>query len=104
MEVNKPESVHSETIISIAQATGWIAHLRRSPHISSMSIKNIHTILKSSSKERSNFLRDLGTRVFRDPLIMKEDESQEKEKSLKGLWQIINKIKRGITRKFIFSV
>ncbi|HEX6647196.1 MAG TPA: beta-CASP ribonuclease aCPSF1 [Nitrososphaeraceae archaeon] len=79
LEVNKPESVISETIISIAEATGWIAHLRRSPHIPSLSIKNIHTILKSSSKERSNFLRDLGTRVFRDPLIMKEDESQEGE-------------------------
>jgi hypothetical protein len=79
LEVNKPESVISETIISIAEATGWIAHLRRSPHIPSMSIKNIHTILKSSSKERSNFLRDLGKRVFRDPLIMKEDESQERE-------------------------
>jgi KH/beta-lactamase-domain protein len=79
LEVNKPESVISETIISIAEATGWIAHLRRSPHIPSMSIKNIHTILKSSSKERSNFLRELGKRVFRDPLIKKEDEIPEKE-------------------------
>ena len=79
LEVNKPESVISETIISIAEATGWIAHLRRSPHIPSMSIKNIHTILKSSSKERSNFLRELGNRVFRDPIIKKEDETQEKE-------------------------
>ena len=79
LEVNKPESVISETIISIAEATGWIAHLRRSPHIPSMSIKNIHTILKSSSKERSNFLRELGNRVFRDPIIKKEDENHEKE-------------------------
>jgi KH/beta-lactamase-domain protein len=79
LEVNKPESVISETIISIAEATGWIAHLRRSPHIPSMSIKNIHAILKSSSKERSNFLRELGNRVFRDPIIKKEDETQEKE-------------------------
>lgn len=79
LEVNKPESVISETIISIAEATGWIAHLRRSPHIPSMSIKNIHAILKSSSKERSNFLRELGNRVFRDPIIKKEDENQEKE-------------------------
>jgi KH/beta-lactamase-domain protein len=79
LEVNKPESVISETIISIAEATGWIAHLRRSPHIPSLSIKNIHTILKSSSKDRSNFLRELGNRVFRDPIIKKEDETQEKE-------------------------
>ena len=51
LEVNKPESVISETIINIAQSTGWIAHLRRSPHIPSMSINNIHTVLKSSSKK-----------------------------------------------------
>jgi uncharacterized protein len=75
LEVNRPEAVVSETIIRIAEATGWIAHLRRSPHIPSLSIKNIHTILKSSSKERTNFLRELGKRVFRDPLIMKEDET-----------------------------
>ena len=79
LEVNRPESVSSDTIINIAEATGWIAHLRRSPHIPSLSIKNIHTILKSSSKERSNFLRELGKRVFRNPIIKKEDEIQEKE-------------------------
>src|ERR687892_2255205 len=74
LEVNKPEAIDSETIINIAQSTGWIAHLRRSSHISSMSIKNIHTILKSSSKERSCFLRELGKRVFREPLIKRMDE------------------------------
>ena len=67
LEVNKPEAIDSEILINIAHSTGWIAHLRRSSHISSMSIKNIHTILKSSSKERSNFLRELGKRVFREP-------------------------------------
>ena len=85
LEVNKPEAVISETIISIAEATGWIAHLRRSPHIPSLSIKNIHTILKSSSKERSNFLRELGKRVFREPLIMKEDETQKDNMSERTL-------------------
>ena len=82
LEVNKPESVISETIINIAESTGWIAHLRRSPHIPSMSIKNIHTVLKISSKERSNFLRELGKRVFRDPLVKKGDESLECENPL----------------------
>ncbi|MGH9980434.1 MAG: beta-CASP ribonuclease aCPSF1 [Nitrososphaeraceae archaeon] len=85
LEVNKPEAVISEIIISIAEATGWIAHLRRSPHIPSLSIKNIHTILKSSSKERSNFLRELGKRVFREPLIMKEDETQKDNMSERTL-------------------
>ena len=82
LEVNKPESVISETIITIAQSTGWIAHLRRSPHIPSMSINNIHTVLKSSSKERTNFLRELGKRVFREPLIKKGDENVESENLL----------------------
>jgi len=82
LEVNKPEAVISETIINIAQSTGWIAHLRRSPHIPSMSINNIHTVLKSSSKERTNFLRELGKRVFREPLIKKGDENVESENLL----------------------
>ena len=82
LEVNKPESVISETIINIAQSTGWIAHLRRSPHIPSMSINNIHTVLKSSSKERTNFFRELGKRVFREPLIKKGDENVESENLL----------------------
>ena len=82
LEVNKPESVISETIINIAQSTGWITHLRRSPHIPSMSINNIHTVLKSSSKERTNFLRELGKRVFREPLIKKGDENVESENLL----------------------
>ncbi|HEY6588694.1 MAG TPA: beta-CASP ribonuclease aCPSF1 [Nitrososphaeraceae archaeon] len=82
LEVNKPESVISETIINIAQSTGWITHLRRSPHIPSMSINNIHTVLKSSSKERTNFFRELGKRVFREPLIKKGDENVESENLL----------------------
>jgi KH/beta-lactamase-domain protein len=80
LEVNKPEAIDSEILINIAHSTGWIAHLRRSSHISSMSIKNIHTILKSSSKERSNFLRELGKRVFREPLIKRIDDTFENEK------------------------
>jgi len=80
LEVNKPEAIDSETIINIAQSTGWIAHLRRSSHISSISIKNIHTILKSSSKERSCFLRELGKSIFREPLIKRMDETFENEK------------------------
>jgi len=80
LEVNKPESIDSQTIINIAHSTGWIAHLRRSSHISSMTTKNIHTILKSSSKERSFFLRELGKRVFREPLIKRIDETSETEK------------------------
>ncbi|HJT83246.1 MAG TPA: beta-CASP ribonuclease aCPSF1 [Nitrososphaeraceae archaeon] len=80
LEVNKPESIDSQTIINIAHSTGWIAHLRRSSHISSMTTKNIHTILKSSSKERSFFLRELGKRVFREPLIKRTDETSENEK------------------------
>ncbi|HET8793952.1 MAG TPA: MBL fold metallo-hydrolase, partial [Nitrososphaeraceae archaeon] len=82
LEVNKPESIDSETLIRIAHSTGWIAHLRRSSHISSMTTKNIHTILKSSSKERSFFLRELGKRVFREPLIKRIDETSENEKYL----------------------
>lgn len=71
LEVNKPESLDTDLIINIAQTSGWIVHTRRSPHISSTSIKTIHSVLKSSSKERSLLLRNLGNRIFRLPLIAK---------------------------------
>ena len=74
LEVNKPEKISSELLINIAQSTGWISHLRRSSNIPSSSIKNIHGILKTSSKDRSIFLRGLGKRIFREPLIKKIDE------------------------------
>lgn len=77
LEVNKPESIDADTLINIAQSTGWIVHLRRSSHISSQSITNIHSILKSSSKERLNFLRFMGKRIYREPLFRKEEKNNQ---------------------------
>lgn len=69
LEVNNPEGITSDIFIKIATNTGWIAHTRRSPHIPSNSIKNIHSVLKSSSKDRINFYQSLGRRIFRAPLL-----------------------------------
>ncbi len=69
LEVNKPEGITSDIFLKIAKVTGWIAHTRRSPHIPSNSIKNIHSTLKSSSKERQNFYHILGKRIFRPILL-----------------------------------
>ena len=69
LEVNNPEGITSEIFIKIATNTGWIAHTRRSPHIPSNSIKNIHSVLKSSSKDRINFYQSLGRRIFRPHLL-----------------------------------
>ena len=77
LEVNKPESIDADTLIKIAQSTGWIVHLRRSSHISSQSITNIHSILKASSKERLTFLRFMGKRIYREPLFRKEDKNNQ---------------------------
>ncbi|HEX5892677.1 MAG TPA: beta-CASP ribonuclease aCPSF1, partial [Nitrososphaeraceae archaeon] len=70
LEVNKPEAIDGNMVIEIAQSTGWIAHTRRSPHIPSSSISTIHSILKASAKERIIFLDELGSRIFRSPLIL----------------------------------
>src|SRR6187200_453207 len=70
LEVNHPEIIDSNMVIEIAQTTGWIAHTRRSPHIPSNSISTIHTTLSNSAKERTVFLRELGNRIFRNPLIL----------------------------------
>ena len=69
LEVNNPEGITPEIFLQIAKETGWIAHTRRSPHIPSNSIKNIHSILKNSSKERIAFYQSLGKRIFRPPLL-----------------------------------
>jgi KH/beta-lactamase-domain protein len=70
LEVSKPEAIDPNMLIQIAQSTGWIAHTRRSPHISSSTINTLHSTLKSSAKERTEFLQKLGKRIFREPLIV----------------------------------
>lgn len=70
LEVSKPETIDPNMILQIAQSTGWIAHTRRSPHIPSTSINTIHSTLKSSAKERTDFLQKLGKRIFRGSLVV----------------------------------
>lgn len=70
LEVSRPESIDPNMIVQIAESTGWIAHTRRSPHIPSISINTIHSTLKASAKERTDFLQKLGKRVFRAPLVV----------------------------------
>jgi predicted metal-dependent RNase len=69
LEVNNPEGITPDIFLKIAKDTGWITHTRRSPHIPSNSIKNIHSTLKSSSKDRQIFYSKLGKRIFRPSLI-----------------------------------
>jgi uncharacterized protein len=70
LEVSKPEAIDPNMLIQIAHSTGWIAHTRRSPHIPSSSINTLHSTLKSSARERTEFLQKLGKRVFRESLIV----------------------------------
>jgi KH/beta-lactamase-domain protein len=72
LEVNKPEVIDAEMVIRIAQSTGWISHTRLSPHIPSASISTIHSTLKASARERNNFLQELGKRIFRHPLLVRQ--------------------------------
>lgn len=70
LEVSRPEAIDPTMVVQIAQSTGWIAHTRRSPHIPSTSINTIHSTLKSSARERSDFMQKLGRRLFRSPLVV----------------------------------
>jgi uncharacterized protein len=72
LEVNKPEVIDAEMVIRLAQSTGWISHTRLSPHIPSTSISTMHSTLKASARERSNFLQELGKKVFRPPLLVRQ--------------------------------
>ncbi|NOJ27102.1 MAG: beta-CASP ribonuclease aCPSF1 [Nitrososphaera sp.] len=82
LEVNKPEAADPNMIVQIAQSTGWIAHTRRSPHIPSSSISTIHSTLKSSAKERTEFLSMLGRRIFRDSLVVRDVSETSKDPSI----------------------
>jgi len=64
LEVNRPESIDADMVIDIAQATGWIAHTLRSPHIQSSSMNMIHSTQKGSAKERSFFFTILRQESF----------------------------------------
>jgi uncharacterized protein len=75
LEVNKPEVVSPEIVVEIARSTGWIAHTRLSPHIPSTILNTIHSTLKSSAKERTTFLQELGNRIFRTPLTEQNSSS-----------------------------
>jgi uncharacterized protein len=70
-------------IISIAENTGWIAHTLRSPYIPSSIINLIHSTLKGSARERSLFLQSLGKRIFRQPLIIKNDAEDSSNGTMK---------------------
>ncbi len=70
LELNSPEVITPAMIIEIASLTGWLAGTRLSPHIPSTSIKTIHSTLKGSARERSNFFQELGQRIFRTPLVV----------------------------------
>jgi uncharacterized protein len=72
LEVNKPEVVDAEMVIRLAQSTGWISHTRLSPHLPSTSISTMHSTLKASARERSNFLQQLGKKIFRPPLLVRQ--------------------------------
>ncbi|MGI0002432.1 MAG: MBL fold metallo-hydrolase, partial [Nitrososphaeraceae archaeon] len=75
LEVNKPEIIDAEMVMRIAQSTGWISHTRLSPHIPSTSISTIHSTLKASARERNNFLQELGKKIFRHPLLVRNTNS-----------------------------
>jgi hypothetical protein len=79
LEVSKPEAIDPNMIVQIAQSTGWIAHTRRSPHIPSSSINIIHSTLKGSAKERTDFLQKLGKRVFRGSLVVNNGAAQQQQ-------------------------
>src|SRR6185503_4388435 len=79
LEVSKPEAIDPNMIVQIAQSTGWIAHTRRSPHIPSSSINIIHSTLKGSARERTDFLQKLGKRVFRGSLVVNNGAAQQQQ-------------------------
>jgi uncharacterized protein len=84
LEVNHPELITPNMIVSIAENTGWIAHTLRSPHIPSSIINLIHSTLKGSARERSLFLQSLGKRIFRHPLVINSEGEDSSNGTVKA--------------------
>jgi uncharacterized protein len=95
LEVNKPEVVDAEMVIRLAQSTGWISHTRLSPHIPSTSISTMHSTLKASARERSNFLQELGKKIFRPPLLVRQRSTDNYSSGGKYLDPNSKRVKKG---------
>jgi KH/beta-lactamase-domain protein len=95
LEVNKPEVIDAEMVIRLAQSTGWISHTRLSPHIPSTSISTMHSTLKASARERSNFLQELGKKIFRPPLLVRQRSTDNYASGGKYLDPNSKRVKKG---------
>jgi KH/beta-lactamase-domain protein len=95
LEVNKPEVIDAEMVIRLAQSTGWISHTRLSPHIPSTSISTMHSTLKASARERSNFLQELGKKIFRPPLLIRQRSTDNYSSGRKYLDPNSTVVKKG---------
>jgi KH/beta-lactamase-domain protein len=95
LEVNKPEVIDAEMVIRLAQSTGWISHTRLSPHLPSTSISTMHSTLKASARERSNFLQELGKKIFRPPLLIRQRSTNNYSSGGKYLDENSNVVKKG---------
>jgi uncharacterized protein len=95
LEVNKPEVIDAEMVIRLAQSTGWISHTRLSPHIPSTSISTMHSTLKASARERSNFLQELGKKIFRPPLLVRQRSTDNYSSGGKYLDPNSKRVKKG---------
>jgi uncharacterized protein len=95
LEVNKPEVIDAEMVIRLAQSTGWISHTRLSPHIPSTSISTMHSTLKASARERSNFLQELGKKIFRPPLLVRQRSTDNYSSGGKYLDPNPKRVKKG---------
>ena len=82
IEAHKPLLLSAEkgfNPIEITDKTGWKLRIRKLPHIPCQSIQNINLTLSQSSKERTQFFKDVGENIFRPRL------SQESEVSIMTL-------------------
>lgn len=95
LEVNKPEVIDVEMVIRLAESTGWISHTRLSPHLPSTSISTMHSTLKASARERSHFLQQLGKKIFRPPLLIRQRSTDNYSSGGKYLQPNSKVIKKG---------
>ena len=60
-------------IIDLTENTGWKVKVRNAPNVSSTSIQNIYSVLRSGSDDREKFLKNIGEEIFRKRITSVND-------------------------------
>jgi len=86
VEVKKPFLLEKGfDLVTLVEKIGWKVRIKKASNITSSSIQLVYSVLKATKKEREEFLRESGERIFRDRL---SEDSEVNILTLGGFRQV----------------